>query len=66
MPKDRGGPFLIRNCSSLCPFCVPPRLTAFDFPSFFNDLEWPLVRALFLLSYCRSCIFVRFAATSVG
>jgi hypothetical protein len=46
----------------LCPICVLPRSTAFDFSSFFNVPEQPFVRAIFLLSYCWSCMFLRFAA----
>jgi hypothetical protein len=52
--------------SPLCPICVLPRSTAFDFSSFFNVPEQPFVRAIFLLSYCWSCMFLRFAATCVS
>lgn len=51
---------------ALCPLCVLPCSTPFDFPSFFNVYEEPFVRASFLLSYCRSCMFVPLAATSVS
>jgi len=50
----------------LCPICVLPRSTVFDFLSFFNVPEQPFVRAIFLLSYCWSCMFLRFAATCVS
>ena len=53
----------IRLLHLLCPICVLPRSTAFDFSSFFNVLEEPFVRAIFLLSYYRRCIFMRFAVT---
>ncbi len=51
---------------ALGPFCVLPHSIALDLSSFFNVLQEPFVRAIFLLSYCWSCIFVRFAATSVS
>ncbi len=49
----------------LCPFCVQRYLTRLDFPSFFNVLEEPFVRASLLLSYCRSCILFHVAANLV-
>ena len=51
---------------ALCPFCVLPRSTAFNFPSFFSVSKEPFVRASIVVSYCWSYMFVRFAATSVS
>ena len=51
--------------TSLCPFCVQRHLTRFNFPSFFNVLEEPFVRASLLLSYCRSCVLFHRAADLV-
>src|ERR1700730_4005830 len=49
----------------LCPFCVQRHLTRFNFPSFFNVLEEPFMRASLLLSYCRSCVLFHRAADLV-